>query len=636
MNKTNEIRLVDYFKSVLDDSPKMDSDTVETEAVKRGFIINPKGCNEMAYNYILSKEFNPNTTFYKSFKDVVSKNRWELFIDQCLHYASTYGTNYKGIVYCPNGDPISIPYDTYTIIDVITRQEMLDKVMKVCQSGIALGKDTVDCFTEFIKECHKKGYKIDLESIVNKEMMITLAYNLGMLPETTDNIIRTLNWIITGNACLIQSKRNMEQIRHKDYDTKIGKLLKNLTDKQIKDLSKSFFRYKQFWLALKGYGRKDLKSFVNKLKKMADKYHVPMKKGFWENFTNIPTSEWEPQIDKQIESLNNPFKIIRLMEMLYLRKQQNMNNLSPIYKIRNGSIYMAHDRVSYNLDWDDVENKLCIHLIKKLIAVRKAKYGNKKVLIKYPKDVVLTCPSSEKSFLGNLPFGSRYKLKDKDNYFGIYWKNEWGAHDLDLAYFDTDGVKYGWNGWYDDNENDIVFSGDMTTADPEASEMFYMKGEKIKDGVLFVNAYNTEDVCKYKLYFGQDKINDFHKNYMVNPGSIKMNIDCEMTRRQQIVGCISDNTMYVFKFDMGDDMVSVSDEEFINSMIAMCKAHMRLDTIMEDAGYLEYSDDLIKLYKERSWSKGVDYEVIDISDIQKDSIINLLSFDIPEQSEVNI
>lgn len=42
-----------------------------------------------------------NATFYRSWNNVVSKTRFELLIDQIIHYATTYGTNFEGEMYVP-------------------------------------------------------------------------------------------------------------------------------------------------------------------------------------------------------------------------------------------------------------------------------------------------------------------------------------------------------------------------------------------------------------------------------------------------------------------------------------------------------------------------------------------------------
>ena len=87
--------------------------TVNTEAVKKGYIVHPDACTKSVLNFIREQNVDYNSTFYKTFEDVTSKSRFELFIDQVLHYASTYGTDYQGEAYVPNENYKDIITFTY-------------------------------------------------------------------------------------------------------------------------------------------------------------------------------------------------------------------------------------------------------------------------------------------------------------------------------------------------------------------------------------------------------------------------------------------------------------------------------------------------------------------------------------------
>ena len=84
--------------------------------------------------------------------------------------------------------------------------------------------------------------------------------------------------------------------------------------------------------------------------------------------------------------------------------------------------------------------------------------------IRYPKDLVLTCPVSEKNFFGNIPFGSFYHMPDEDGVFGVHWDNKSGINDIDLSFVSMDGCKIGWNsGYYTGNHSVILATGGMKT-----------------------------------------------------------------------------------------------------------------------------------------------------------------------------
>lgn len=57
----------------------------------------------------------------------------------------------------------------------------------------------------------------------------------------------------------------------------------------------------------------------------------------------------------------------------------------------------------------------------------------------------------------------------------INWRWEDGADDFDLSYLNNNWETISWyNNFYND-ENSIVFSGDMTIANTEATELIYIK-----------------------------------------------------------------------------------------------------------------------------------------------------------------
>jgi hypothetical protein len=120
--------------------------------------------------------------------------------------------------------------------------------------------------------------------------------------------------------------------------------------------------------------------------------------------------------------------------------------------------------------------------------------------VKLPDNINFMVPKSEKSFIGNLPIGSYIPLTDKNAIIGINWKQADGARDLDLSYVDIDDKKTGWNSDYTNDGNTIIYSGDMTLANPEATELLYAKEGKFLPGIVKVNLYNGNDNSKFKFF----------------------------------------------------------------------------------------------------------------------------------------
>ena len=75
-----------------------DSNTVDSVLIRncasKGYVMHPECDPERVKSFMQSLPNNINTTFYASFNDVLSKNPYDLWMDQCMHYASTYGTGH--------------------------------------------------------------------------------------------------------------------------------------------------------------------------------------------------------------------------------------------------------------------------------------------------------------------------------------------------------------------------------------------------------------------------------------------------------------------------------------------------------------------------------------------------------------
>ena len=98
----------------------------------KGIIIDPKCANVYSKAYLENINIQYNNTFYKTWGDVTSKDRFTLFVDQVLHY---FTMNCKS-QYVPNvyiGEP---EWNSYKIINACTFDEMYDK----CMIKIVCGK----------------------------------------------------------------------------------------------------------------------------------------------------------------------------------------------------------------------------------------------------------------------------------------------------------------------------------------------------------------------------------------------------------------------------------------------------------------------------------------------------------------
>jgi hypothetical protein len=198
---------------------------------------------------------------------------------------------------------------------------------------------------------------------------------------------------------------------------------------------------------------------------------------------------------------------------------------------------------------------------------------------------VVLAPASEKNFMGEIPIYSYVELTN-DAIIGIYWRGEDGANDLDLSMIDNKGSKIGWNRNYYDEKKSFVYSGDMTSANPEATEILYRKNESDVEGIVKVNPYYCKENSKYKVFFAQEAIPNLKENYMVNPESVIYQYN-DAISEEKILGIFADNKFIFCNFRMVNKRVS---ERSITDLqlIYLKKIHghlLTLEQILTDAGF---------------------------------------------------
>ena len=82
-------RLIKFFRAALPASPLVaDTFELQQEALKRGFILNPQVLGEDVREFLKTEAINPNSTFYKTWEDVVSKDRLSLISSSIVSVSS--------------------------------------------------------------------------------------------------------------------------------------------------------------------------------------------------------------------------------------------------------------------------------------------------------------------------------------------------------------------------------------------------------------------------------------------------------------------------------------------------------------------------------------------------------------------
>lgn len=585
------IELLRLFGKELEGYETLSFERLNKISLIRGYFVKPKACTLDTLNYLETIQLNPNATFYKDWDDIINKDRFELLIDQLLHYESTYGTNFESEPYIPNDGNIQLPeMKNIKTIDVISKEEAKNLLLSMAYSPMAMKQETLN---DIFSLLDKLAIDIDISLIKNKELKMMWYSHIGQTPSDMEEFVRFLIYKATGKTLLIKSKAVIEELKASTLE-----LNKYITKDNIAKVSSVFYRYKPIFLAFK----KDTnKKIINRLRKLAVKNHKPKIQSFWSNCFDKPLVD----ILNRLGELNN-FKKISIIQECLIR--DNVKDLSyKPYIIRNGKVYLKeYNNNSQNNKYQEIAEILYWSMIEDL--------KKKKCKININKDIRLALPSSEKSFIGDYPLYSSVKI-DNNTIIGIYWRGEWGARDLDLSFIDAKtSEKIGWN--QDFYNSDIIFSGDMTYANPEATELLYFKKGFSGNGIIHVNNYSGENNSEYNLLVAKEPIckENFHKGYMCNHDNIILQAHDKMDSKEKSIAISADGRLYLALLRTGNKCVSNGNNittEYAQYILKTIKNRLMLEDVLKDAGF--------------TFVDNAEDADIDFSKPTKDMFINLLN-----------
>ena len=537
------------------------------DGIERGYLIHP-ACDASLISYFLANmDMQYNSTFYKTWNDVTNKSRFELFVDQVLHYMSTYGTDFSQEAYLPNVNPEEPAFNTYKAISPITLYDLYIKCLGMLQAGIALKSDTVVVLTDYIITYVKcQGMPVDVDSIKNREALVILCDALGVLPKDGVKLFSHIMYKTTGQTMIIKNRdtRNRIQMKMSYAGDEIKKMWKSLDENQMISLAGVYNRYKELFLSFKNHRDPMMNKIINKIGHLSKKHHKPMTRGFWE--TLLTKETYNPvEVAEKAKTATN-FKLIQVMQSIRERLLLAAGMGDNLYIVRNGKIFIKEN--NYNaidskyFNWEEIYQILKDQLIENL--------SKKACTVRFSDKFNLACPTSEKNFIGDVPMGS-YATLENEGVFGIYWRNEWGTRDFDLSYHDIAGNRIGWNSAYYSDNQDIVYSGDITNAPDGANELMQFKNG-CPDGVIFVNRYNGDPNSKFKLFFGKDdakyqvdKYDLSGSYYMVDPNKVILEtMATQSDASEMMVGVILDNKVHFVTLSCGYTQVSQATRRLTN------------------------------------------------------------------------
>lgn len=581
--------VLELFNKAIPQGKEVEYSTISSLGLKVGILIHPDLCNKEVLEWLKSKDVDYNSTFYKTWGEVTSKSRWELALDQIRHYASTYGTNFEGEAWIPEGK-IQLPdIKNYKVITPITKEEVITRCEKMLFSGMALSSETIN---KIFLICDWLKHTIDLEKVRNKEAKMSLHKTTGTTPKSPVEMVRFLIYLATGKTLLIKNKEVYKELVASRFE--IGLWVEAFGYERMATV---FNRYKPIFLAFRSNPKN--RPIVNQLRRLSVKHHVPVTPAVLDNVLNVHYTD--EAIRKALSNVTI-FKKIALLQAINVR-EKGLNNQA--YVVRNQKLYIKEGRMrgSSSSYLTQVYTVVYMDLIESLKAGACS--------VKLPKGANITLPTSEKSFIGNYPLGTSFDFSESDNIVGIHWMGKDGARDLDLKMLDINGNIYGWNAAYYNDNNSIVYSGDVTSASPEATELFYAS-KGFNPAIVKVNLYNGQDNSKFRFFIAREEIHGRpERNYMVNPDNILVNVECQMDSKEKSLGVITENKFILAQFRTGKGRVayqSVTDL-YTNHALSTLDCYLSMKEVLRDAGY--------KFVEE-----GAD---IDLTNLSKDSLMELLT-----------
>lgn len=568
-----------------------------------------------------------NQALHKSFSTVRDSDIEDLIIQQVMHYITVYGFDSLGIyddkfVYIPK-EELDIPdlEDSIKlmIIKSMSVDELKDSIMKLITSGIALSEQTVEDIMTLIE-----NYDIDIkdiESVKNKEVKVALYDFYGRVPENNVDFLRYIIYKITGQTLLIKNEELVGSIKQSlNSNMPMRTELVNIFRKYnaeygIEKLAEIFFRFKPIWLAFKC--NDNMNHFINKIRKLSDKYHKPLKQDILSNITSANVDE--EILEKKLSEVSI-FRKIRALNSLGYRI---MGNKEFLYRIRNGKAYV---KVNENINNLELYSKNYNIIYQSIVNDIKPKVEGKKIFI--PKNVVYALPSSEKQFVGNIPNFSFISTGDKI-VAGVHWFNKGDSYvDLDLKLQNVDSI-FGWDENYRSNSEEVYFTGDITSAPrPNGALEAYYVGEGSDSSYLFVvnnftyRGYRKDNNVKFDIIIDNPKGDRVDKNYIINHNTVEAKINSEMNESKKVIGLIKDfegeKRFYFTDFSIGKGITSRQTEEMNNAYKYLdnyTKSAEKLEPMLRMAGAIIVDD-----------KEDCDID-LSIESITKESIIELLTKD---------
>lgn len=466
------------------------------------------------------KEFRD--TFHKSWEKIKDTPQEDLWSQAVLHYFTTYGLeslniNNEGCVYLPDEIDCTPELRQFRVILTISNEELKTFINDTLSSGVALKQSTIQNYLTIL-DYFKWEY--DTEKIKNKEMKTIFQAKLKVIPKTGEEIVRLLHYLFTGETMLVKNYKTFRALQYCPIDQK--PYVSILLEKGQKQCAEVFYRYKAVFMGLRHAG---FKSEVNKISRLAKEYWKPMPVVPFMSSRILGDEEVKMEDIQQLPTFDL-VKIYNKLQYVYTSMKE-YGHYYDMFVVRSGSLYIDKKPKKISGKQQDWLKYALIDILL-LLKSRFSQTGKSYLLL--PEGLDIAYPTSEKSFIGDLPLYSRV-VCDASSVIGISWKRE----DLDLSALLEDGGKVGWDSHYSSRTGQVMYSGDCTRGGAEA--IYFNSPQK---ALIMMNLY-FGDIPEVNLFISNEKefnvkeVEDPYryrqKKYIYDPNNIiystKLAIDSE-------------------------------------------------------------------------------------------------------------
>lgn len=435
-------------------------------------------------------------TFHKSWEKVANEDYVTLLAEQIAHYFSTYGLESLGyhavplvpveeLIADPNARPSFKSFRTVVVMSSIGAQKVIDTTLR---SVKAPHRMKMKYYEEYVKNTTLAD-----SDIASFELRIMWYKEHDAVPQNGQDFIRYALYTLTGSTLVIKNNRTITAFKRAVWRDDVAYNL--LSKANLAECAKVFHRFKPLFLAFKEDAR--CKPLVNRIRRLADTYHQPLNDVSIQNFSKLFNEKRATDCQKLLDtaSMRN---LIKLYNFYGERQEMTNDDRMSAFSIRNGKIHLEDNCNPY------VPVGMQIAIAKAM--EEKANNIFKDKIFYIPDYIDYAVPTTEKQFLGAIPNGTIvYGPDNKAFSAAICWDNYKGRRtDIDLHMMGVDR-SYGWNSYYRDNdENAVLYSGDMTDATYGAAEAFYFKPNG-RDFVLTANNFTGEIGVPFKFFISESK-----------------------------------------------------------------------------------------------------------------------------------